>query len=419
MPSPSSVLRYYIDSPVRWSDLSPHVIVRGWAFVPGGPAIRRLRLRTTEQIHFGAVGLPRPDVYASLPEAGGPNCGFEVRATLVPGEQDLALEAETTDGTWHRLSQERVTVRRPRRPAWLGGGTPGELVAFQMPAHARHGPRPITLDRYPRYSAGLRPRIAIVTPSYNQAPFLGETMDSVLGAGAAAVDYVVQDGASTDDSPALIRARSPRLHAWASAPDDGQADAIAKGFARTAGQPGDLMAWINSDDFYLPGALPFVAAYFARHPEVDAIYGHRILVDGQSREVGRWFLPRHSDEILRLNDFVPQETLFWRRRLWDRVGGLDTTFRFAMDWDLLLRFAAAGARIVRVPYFLACFRLHPAQKTSAAMHHYGQAEIDQLRRRAQGREIPPQELEGDPRLIRYLRQSSFIEWLWSLGLRAP
>ena len=179
------------------------------------------------------------------------------------------------------------------------------------------------------------------------------------------------------------------------------------------------MAWINSDDFYLPGALRFVADYFARHPEVDVLYGHRILVDEQSREVGRWFLPRHSDEILRLNDFVPQETLFWRRRIWDRVGGIDPSFKFAMDWDLLLRFADAGARIVRVPYFLACFRLHPAQKTSAAMHHYGQAEIDRLRHRAQGREIPPAELEGDPRLLRYLRRSAFIEWLWSLGIRAP
>jgi GT2 family glycosyltransferase len=69
--------------------------------------------------------------------------------------------------------------------------------------------------------------------------------------------------------------------------------------------------------------------------------------------------------VLRLNDFVPQETLFWRRRVWDRVGGLDPTFQFALDWDLLLRFQAAGARIVRVPYFLACFRAHAAQKTAA------------------------------------------------------
>ncbi|MBI2497632.1 MAG: hypothetical protein HYV75_06875 [Opitutae bacterium] len=152
---------------------------------------------------------------------------------------------------------------------------------------------------------------------------------------------------------------------------------------------------------------------------MDVLYGHRILVDEKSHEIGRWFLPRHDDEILRLNDFVPQETLFWRRRIWDKVGGLDPSFKFALDWDLLLRFQAAGAKIVRVPYFLACFRIHAAQKTSAALHDVGQKEIDFLRIRTQGREIPPAELESDPRLIRYLRRSAFIEFLWKLGLSAP
>ncbi|MDB6116021.1 MAG: hyaD 2, partial [Lacunisphaera sp.] len=228
-----------------------------------------------------------------------------------------------------------------------------------------------------------------------------------------------QDGSSTDGSPEIIREYAPRLHAGLSAPDGGQADAISRGFALTRGGPDDVMAWINSDDFYLPGALAFVADYFARHPEVDAIYGHRVVVDEKSREVARWFLPRHDRAVLRLNDFIPQETLFWRRRLWDRAGGLDTSFKFAMDWDLLLRFQNAGARIVRVPYFLACFRVHAAQKTSAVMHDAGTREINLLRARANGREIPPAELETNPRLLGYLRRSAFIEWLWRHGFRAP
>ena len=119
-----------------------------------------------------------------------------------------------------------------------------------------------------------------------------------------------------------------------------------------------------------------------------------------------------------MNDFIPQETLFWRRRVWAKVGGLDTSFKFAMDWDLLLRFTAAGARIVRVPYFLACFRVHPAQKTSAAMHNTGQQEITLLRERTQGRTFPIQELETSPVLLRYLRRSARIEFLWKLGRRA-
>ncbi len=126
------------------------------------------------------------------------------------------------------------------------------------------------------------------------------------------------------------------------------------------------MSWINSDDFYLPSALTFVADFFARHPRVDVIYGHRIVVDEQSREIARWFLPKHDPAVLRLNDFVPQETMFWRRRIWDKVGGIDPSFKFAMDWDLLLRFQAAEAKIVRVPYFLACFRIHAAQKNERA-----------------------------------------------------
>ena len=179
------------------------------------------------------------------------------------------------------------------------------------------------------------------------------------------------------------------------------------------------MAWINSDDTYQPGALAYVAGYFARHPDVDVVYGNRILVDENSQEIGRWFLPKHDDAVLRLNDFVPQETLFWRRRVWDQVGGIDPSFKFALDWDLLLRFQAAGAKIVRVPYFLACFRVHAAQKTSAQMHDVGQREISLLRDRTQGRPFPPQELEQNPRLLSYLRRSAFIEWLWKLGLRAP
>jgi GT2 family glycosyltransferase len=231
--------------------------------------------------------------------------------------------------------------------------------------------------------------------------------------------YVVQDGGSADGSVDLIRRHADHLHAWESAPDHGQADAIARGFSRTVGGPRDLMAWINADDFYLPGALAFVADYFARHPEVDVLYGNRVLVDTQGREIRRWFLPPHSDSLLRLNDFVPQETLFWRRRVWDQIGGIDTSLQFAMDWDLLLRFQAAGARIVHVSHFLGCFRVHPAQKTSSVMHDIGQREMNLLRTRANGREIPAAELENDPRLIRYLRRSAFIQFLWKLGIRAP
>lgn len=409
----------------------------------------------------GAIGLPRPDVKAAMPEAPNENTGFEIRGTLPPGRSSVSLEVRVADGTWHKLISHTVKVRRRFIPFWLGGGTVNELIAFQLPAHMTHRGRLVAAEKFPMPTDRPRPKLSIVTPSFNQAHFLPETMRSVLSQ-AVAVDYVVQDGGSSDGSVGIMRGfaeeeqgagnkereiqsannrdqmsgastvrnersscsllpspNRPRLLNCTSAPDDGQADAIAKGFAKTTGGPDDVMAWINSDDFYLPGALGYVADYFARHPEVDVIYGHRILVDENSMEIGRWFLPKHNPEVLRLNDFVPQETLFWRRRIWDKVGGIDPSFRFAMDWDLLLRFQAAGAKIVRVPYFLACFRIHPAQKTSAQMHSVGQQEIDRLRERTFGRRISPEELASNPRLIRYLRKSAFIEFLWKFGLRAP
>jgi len=243
-------------------------------------------------------------------------------------------------------------------------------------------------------------------------------MHSVLGEQGVSLQYVVQDGGSTDGSADLIRSHETRLTAWESAPDGGQTHAIATGFTKTSGKPTDLMAWINSDDLYLPGALRFVTEYFARHPEVDVVYGHRVVVNREGQEIARWYLPKHDPEVLRLNDFVPQETMFWRRRIWDKVGGIDTSFQFAMDWDLLLRFQEAGAKIVRLPYFLACFRVHPQQKTSALISTQGQAEIDALRRRTFGHDITPDDLLKNKALQRYLRKSAWIEQLWEWGLRA-
>lgn len=420
METPAPTPRFYLDQPAAWNRLPRCVIIRGWCFGADGRPIRAIRLRARHVTLDGVVGLPRPDVKAALPEAPDDHTGFEIRGTLPSGRSQLTLEAASADGTWQQVMACPAVVERQFIPLWLGGGAWTELMFFQMPAHMTYAARPVRPERFPASTpAPRRPRLSIVTPSYQQARFLDETMRSVLAQPGVDCQYVVQDGGSTDDSVRLIRQHAARLHAWESAPDAGQADAIARGLAKTSGGPDDLMAWINSDDCYQPGTLAYVADYFSRHPEVDVLYGHRIVVDESSREIARWFMPRHDDAVLRLNDFVPQETMFWRRRVWDQVGGLDTSFKFAMDWDLLLRFQAAGARIVRVPYFLACFRVHPTQKTSFSMHDTGQREITLLRERTHGRPFPPQELERSPRLLRYLRHSAWIEFLWKLGWRAP
>jgi glycosyltransferase involved in cell wall biosynthesis len=250
----------------------------------------------------------------------------------------------------------------------------------------QHAPRPLRLPASyfkPAPPSTRAPTIALVTPSYEQGRYLERTIQSVLMQSYPALEYVVQDGGSSDESVAVLRSYQDSALAWSSEPDSGQADAINRGFARTSGE---IMGWLNSDDLLLPGALRFVAEYFKQRPEVDVLYGDRILIDEQDRQIGLWILPRHDASVLRVADYVPQETLFWRRTAWDAVGAaLDPTFEFALDWDLLLRFQAAGARIAHVPRFLGAFRVHEAQKSLAAQD-LGGDEMRRLRERALGGE---------------------------------
>lgn len=227
------------------------------------------------------------------------------------------------------------------------------------------------------------PSISIVTPSFNQGAFIGRTIDSVLQQGYPRLKYFVQDGGSDDETQNVLKRCEGSLSGWHSSPDGGQSQAINLGFARTSGE---IMAWLNSDDLLLPGALARVAVHFARRPEVDVIYGNRLLIDENDMEIGRWILPGHDSKALCWADYVPQETLFWRRSLWNKVGArVDESFRFAMDWDILLRFREAGARFAHLPHFLGAFRVHSQQKTSAAIHSQGFQEMDRLRARTLGR----------------------------------
>ncbi len=436
-------IHHYFDLPSDWKSLPQCFLIRGWYYADDRSPIRGIRLLTHDASINGEIGKHRPDVKLALRDAPDDFTGFEIKGVLSSGRHNLQIEVQISNGNWQRIFAHSVKIQRRWLPLWLGGGNWVELTFHQFSCQRQHPPRSLSVERFPTIALdpARRPKLSIVTPSLQQAHFLTETLRGVLDHQPITIEYIVQDGGSSDHSVEVIRRfaaedephrkavesstntpSSPtpttrRITAWASEPDAGQADAIVRGFAKTSGNPNDLMAWINSDDFYLPGALAFVANYFAQHPDVDVIYGHRILVDESSQEIGRWFLPPHDDEVLKRYDFVPQETMFWRRRIWNKAGGLDASLKFAMDWDLLLRFQAAGARIVRVPYFLACFRVHPAQKTSAQMETIGQREIDFLRARTFAREVPATEIEHDPVLLRYLRRSAWINFLWKLGIR--
>jgi len=262
------------------------------------------------------------------------------------------------------------------------------------------------------------PSISIVTPSFGQARFIERTIQSVLSQEYPGLQYLVQDGGSRDGTVDILERYSQRLSAWDSSPDTGQSQAINRAFAKTSG---DLMAWLNSDDILFPGALAYVGDFFATHPDVDVVYGHRVLIDEEDREIGRWILPQHDAGVLSWADFVPQETLFWRRTLWEKIGGrVDETFGFAMDWDLLLRFREAGARFERLPRFLGGFRVHAEQKTTAGISDVGFQEMNRLRERVLGR--VPSRVEVRKAVAPYLMRHAASDLGWrirtGLGMQA-
>jgi len=176
------------------------------------------------------------------------------------------------------------------------------------------------------------------------------------------------------------------------------------------------MGWLNSDDVLLPGALAAVARHFAKHPETDLVYGHRAVIDEDDRQVGVWIVPPHEDWPLELADYVPQETMFWRRSLWEAAGGrLDPGYQYAVDWELLLRFKDAGARMVRLPYVMGAFRLHADQKTSTHLH-VAATDTDRL---LAGRGAPSAYEDRLELLRPYLRRHVSSHTVHRLMARAP
>ncbi len=339
-------------------------------------------------------------------------------ASLQGMEERLAAlthEVRELRETIHHLLHQKAL--RPRLPfkLWLRHNLKVRLglmpclgqLSFPAP------PRPLRVPRRYHRKPQLAnpPVISIVTPSFNQGHFIAATIDSVLNQDYPRLEYVVQDGGSTDDTPTVLDRYRHRLHHCEIRQDRGQSHAINLGFAHTTGE---IMAYLNSDDLLLPGALHAVAHYFERHPEVDVVYGHRVIIDQHGLERGRWVLPPHDSEALKWADFIPQETLFWRRRIWEKVGGIDESFRFAMDWDLLLRFQEAGARFYRLGRFLGCFRVHDSSKTVSSVNEVGLQEMDRLRRRSFGRPVAYPEINAH--LRGYIWRHVLCNRLYTLGI---
>jgi len=212
------------------------------------------------------------------------------------------------------------------------------------------------------------PKITVVTPSYNQGAFLEQTILSVLGQVYDNLEYIVIDGGSTDCSPEIIQRYASRLAYWVSEKDRGQSDALNKGLSRATG---DILCWLNSDDFLLPGALHEVARQF-REP-VDLIYGNCLSFSdkGTRSIVNR--PPEHDRNLLSLVDYIVQPSSFWRRSLWAKTGLLNEELHYAFDWEWYLRADRLGV-VRKADFIFSAYRFHDAHKSS----HGGQKRAQEI-----------------------------------------
>jgi glycosyltransferase involved in cell wall biosynthesis len=204
------------------------------------------------------------------------------------------------------------------------------------------------------------PKISLVMPSYNQAQFLEETIRSVLDQNYPNLEYIVIDGGSNDGSVEILQRYADQFTYWVSEPDQGQTDALNKGFSKATG---DLFCWLCSDDLLEPRALHEVAEFFEQHPTARVVYGDTIWVNANNVPIRyRKELAFNRFIFLYEHNFIPQPSTFWRRDLHRQVGSLDPQFNASMDADLWLRFAEV-TELHHARKTWSRMRLHPEQKT--------------------------------------------------------
>ena len=216
------------------------------------------------------------------------------------------------------------------------------------------------------------PKISVVVSSFNQARFIEATLQSVLDQNYSNLDLIVIDGGSTDESVEIIKKVEKNISYWISEPDGGQTKGLIKGFNRSVG---DIQCWLNSDDLFEKGTLADVGRYFSDHPDIDAVFGNTLWIN----EMGR---PLREHREIPFNRFIWMYTynyilgmsMFWRKSIYDKVGGLNPEFDLAMDADLWIRFADVGS-IAHVRKVWSRMRFYAAQKNRRLRDKSNQEEL--------------------------------------------
>jgi glycosyltransferase involved in cell wall biosynthesis len=205
------------------------------------------------------------------------------------------------------------------------------------------------------------PSLSIVIPSYNQGAFIERTIKSIVEQDYPALQLILMDGGSSDSTMEIVERYREHFTIVRHEKDDGQADAIARGFAMCTG---DIMTWLNSDDTYLPGTLRRVGEYFREHPRAQFVYGDYQLIDADDSLIVEKRQPDFDLGVVKYAFLtVPQMSAFWRRELYLQSGGVDPSLRFAMDYDLFVKLGALSPA-VHLSFPVGRFRIHPASKTT-------------------------------------------------------
>ncbi len=206
------------------------------------------------------------------------------------------------------------------------------------------------------------PLVSVVTPSYNQGRFIRATIESVLSQDYRNLEYIVMDGGSTDETAAIVREYGSRI-VFVSKADRGQAHAINEGFGLAKG---NVLAWLNSDDVFLPGAVGTAVRALRCNPDAGLVYGDGYLIDTAGNVTGQFPHTREPDlwRLVHLSDYILQQTVFFRRQVLEDVGYLDESLHYGLDWDLLIRIGFKY-RLAYVSQHLGCLREYAETKSSA------------------------------------------------------